>query len=149
MNLGQNALGDELFDRTDYIIDIEDQKRRAVLHQSGGADVLYFAQPRIERLNDQLPLAKELVHDQSVSNRAIADDHHRQFLQIARSSLALQDLVGGEQSHLLISKKKIMAPFKSLHLVACELERARNLCQRNRVRLSGNFNQQRAQYRER
>src|ERR1700676_26621 len=73
----------QLFDRANDILDIQDQSRRAVFHQRAGRDVLDFAEPRIQRLYDQLALAEKTIDDESVKMRGIAENEHPQ--QVGRA----------------------------------------------------------------
>ena len=60
------AFGDELVHRAHHVLDVDDQHRRAVFHQRARGDVLDLAEPRVERLHDQLALAEEPVDDEPV-----------------------------------------------------------------------------------
>ena len=62
----QAPAGHELVHRPDQVLGVDDQHRRAVLHQRAGGDVLDLAELRVERLHDQLALAEKPVDDQAV-----------------------------------------------------------------------------------
>src|ERR1035437_1535389 len=53
---------------------IDNQNRQAVFRQRAGGDVLDLAQPRVERLDDQLAFTKKAIHHQAVD--IVIASHH-------------------------------------------------------------------------
>ena len=111
-DLAEAAGRGQFLDRADHVLDVDDQDRRAILHQRGGADVLDLAEPRVERLDDQFALAEEAVDHQAVDCSLVADHDDRQVAVEEIRRAALKDLVRAGEPDLPPLEGEMLAPFE-------------------------------------
>ena len=108
----QLAAVQQVFDRPQEVIDIDDQHRAAIFQQRGGTDVRHLAEPRIERPNHQVLLALEAVHDQAVFAVMVADEHHAQVRAARLSAGLIEDLLSHHEADIATVDRKILAAFQ-------------------------------------
>ena len=140
----QAAAGRQLVHRPDHVLGVDDQHRRAVLHQRAGGDVLDLAELRVERLHDQFALAEKAVDDEAVGVVLVADDDHRQLVAGDGRRVGRQHLARRDQADVPAVELEMLAAFEQLDLVLRQLERADDVGERKGVGLAGDLHQQRA-----
>jgi len=131
------------------VLDVDDEHRRAILHERGGGDVLDFAEARVERLHDEFALAEKLVHDERVGAALIAHDDHAQLVTGGFLLAALEHLVRGDEADLSAVEVEMLPPLEQLDLVFRELQRADDVGEGERIRLAADVDEQRAHHRKR
>ena len=140
------ADGNQFFDGTQHVVHIDDQDRRAILHERAGADVLDLSEARVERLHHQFAFAQEAIHHHPVTGRAVAQHDDRQFIFRQLGLVAFKHLMGGEQADLLFAEREMMPAFQGFDPASGQLQSAVDLGQRYGIRLVAHFHQQRAQH---
>ena len=78
--------------------------------------ILDLAEPRVERLHDELALAEEAVDDQAVQIGRSADHDHGQLVVVMDDLVAAQNLMRGDEADLLAVEGEMLAAFERLHL---------------------------------
>ena len=89
------------------IIHIHNQHGRAILHQRTRADVFDLAQPGVQRLHNQFAFAEKFVHNQSVTMRALTEDHNRKFRGDRSGPVVSEKLMPGKQPDLLATESEM------------------------------------------
>jgi hypothetical protein len=107
---------EQVVDRPDQILDVDDQDRPAVVEDRRAVDVGRFVEPGIERPDFEITLAEKLVDDQSEPRPAITDDDHRHRVVGLASAGKFEDLRRVDQAHELAIDQEVGTTFEPADL---------------------------------
>ena len=142
--LAEPAAGEQVVDRADQVLDVDDQHRPAVFEHRGAIDIGHLAQPRIQRRDAQVALAQEPVDHHAEAMAAVAGNHDRQELTGARSMVSGQVEDSGrlDQAHGLIVEHHVLLALELAQVVAVEHEDAVDPAQGEGIGLAGDLDEQ-------
>src|SRR5205085_535615 len=88
----------QLVHRSQQIVRVDDEHRRAILHERPRGDVLDLPELRVERLHDQLALAQKAIHDQAVGVVVVPHDNDGQIVTGGRWRVRGEYLTRGDEA---------------------------------------------------
>ncbi len=109
---------EQVVDRPDEVLDVDDQHRRAVLQHRGAVDVRHLAEPGVERADVQVTLAQESLDDHAEAVAAVGLTTTTGSSSSVRCGRAqLEHLRGGDQADPLVVELEEVAALD--HLDGC------------------------------
>ena len=143
------AVAQQVVDRPDQVLDVDDQDRPAVVQDRGAVDVGRLAEPRVERPDLEVALAEERVDDHPEPVAPVAHhDHRHRVLRPARLGEA-QDLDRVDQPDELVVEQEVGPPLEPADLVAGDPDDPVDPVQREGVGLAGDPDQEGPDHRHR
>src|SRR5262249_15967376 len=140
------TFGGEIFNRTNHVVDIDDQRRRAVGKNRRRAHVLHLAQSRIQCEYYQFAFKQKSVYYETVTTHLISEYNHRENFVRERRVIQSKHLMGRNQTDLFAVKTEMLTSFRGLNPIFGYSRHGRNARQGNGVFLAADFEHQSTNY---
>ena len=104
----QPSFAQQLPDRMQQILDIDDQQRLAFFGHRRGRDVRDLAQSRVQRPDHQILFADEAIDHDAAKMLILADHHDAQRILVGRSAAEFQDFRPPHQSDRRVIQRELL-----------------------------------------
>ncbi len=141
------AAAEQVVDRADQVLDVDDQNRPAVLEHRRAIEVGNLAQPGIEGRDAEVALAQEPINHDPEAVAAIAGDHDRKPAVLPRRSGKLEHLGRLDQADRLVVQKHVRLALQVANVLTIEHQDPVDAVERKGERLAGDLHQQGADHR--